>query len=524
MTDVSKATGAAAKTGTGAAAQAGTGAATVGSIYRSNWNPDKTALIFKDRTWTYAELDDAVRAHANYFKGLGISSGERVILNMPNSPEFLFTYLGVVRNAAVIVPVNPLLTMRELAYTVKDSGAKYLVIKDSVLAMHDFTKRQLTDELGVKVFVADEAFERNAAGAVRDDFDEVKDPGEISTFLYTSGTTGGPKAAMLMHSNLVSNAGQAEEFWHVTAADSFICVLPMFHVFAFTLCILLPLKTGGTIALLESFTPKGVIQTLVEKEISIFMGVPAMLMVITDAMKKDGVTFPKLRFAAYGGASTPLTLFNTLVELGLPPAEGFGLTEGSPAVLLNPAGKGRAMSCGVPVPGTECRIVDENDEDVPVGEVGELVFRGPNMMKGYYNRPEETAEALRGGWMHTGDIAKKDGDDYYYIVDRKKDVIIVSGLNVYPREVEEALFEHPLVAEAAVIGESDPSRGEVVVAYIVLKEGAGEIHHRELLRFLKPRVAQYKMPRRIHFIGALPRNSSGKVLKRMLREQSGQDD
>ncbi|MDR1796596.1 MAG: long-chain fatty acid--CoA ligase [Clostridiales Family XIII bacterium] len=491
----------------------------VGSIYKTVYAPDRAAIYFDGETITYEQVDDRVRAFANFFKALGVGKGDRVMLDFGNCPEFLYAYLGVVRCAGIIVPVNPMLTIGELEYIAKDCEARYLFIAEGPMASHKYTKEGLAGALGVQVVVYDTETAQAIDASARDDFDLITDSDELSTFLYTSGTTGGPKAAMLSHGNLISNAGQAEAFWYVDDKDSIMCVLPMFHVFAFTLCVLLPLKAGGTIALIESFTPKAVISVLLEKEVSIFMGVPAMLMVITEAMKKDGIRFPKLRIAAYGGASTPLALFNTLVELNIPPSEGFGLTEGSPAVLLNPAGKGRAMSCGMPISGVECRIVDENDQDLPVGEVGELLFRGPNMMKGYYNRPEETAEAMRGGWLHTGDLAKRDEDDYYYIVDRKKDIIIVSGLNVYPREIEEVLFKHPKIKEAAVIGVPDNLRGEAVVAYVVLKDPEETVHHRDILRWMKEQLALYKIPRRIEIIDALPRNSSGKILKRLLKEQ-----
>ena len=499
------------------------GFTSIGQIYKENYRADKPAIWFKDETITYGELDDHVIAYANFLKGVGVKQGDKVMLNMGNTPAFLYTYLGVVRNAAVIVPVNPMLTLPELTYIAKDSEAKFMVIAEAILGAAGLTAEAFGEALGVRVFVYNEAMAAEIAKAPREDFDYAENDETVSTFLYTSGTTGGPKAAMLMHKNLAGNAGQAQEFWYVDDRDTVMCVLPMFHVFAFTLCILLPLKAGCTICLIESFAPKTVIAELTEKKISIFMGVPTMLMVITDIMKKERLRFPNMRIAAYGGASTPLVLFNTLVELGLPPSEGFGLTEASPAVLLNPAGKGRALACGQPISGVECRIVDENDNDLPVGEVGELLFRGPNMMKGYYNRPEETAEALRGGWMHTGDLAKRDEDDYYYIVDRKKDMIIVSGLNVYPREVEELLYKHPRIKDAAVIGVPDDLRGESACAYVVLTEPdtpENPFHHRELLRWMKESLAAYKLPRRIVVVDDLPRNSTGKVLKRMLKEQA----
>ena len=495
----------------------------VGRIYKENYKADKPALWYKDQTVTYGELDDHVIAFANFLKSRGVQPGDKVILDMGNTPAFLYTYLGVVRNGAIIIPVNPMLTLPELAFIAKDSDASWLVTSGAVLNSHKLTAKEAAEALGVKALIWNEALEAEIENAPREDFDFAEDEETVSTFLYTSGTTGGPKAAMLMHKNLVGNARQAEEFWHVDDRDSFMCVLPMFHVFAFTLCVLLPLKAGCSISLIETFTPKGVISVLTEKDITVFMGVPAMLMLITDVMRKEGIRFPKLRIAAYGGASTPVVLYNALLELGLPPAEGFGLTEGSPAVLLNPVGESRALACGKPIPGVECRIVDENDGDLPIGEVGELLFRGPNMMKGYYNRPEETAETLRGGWMHTGDLAKRDEDDYYYIVDRKKDMIIVSGLNIYPREVEEALYKHPRVKDAAVVGMPDSLRGEAVLAYIVLKDPENPFYHKELLRWLSESLAAYKLPRRIVVLDDLPRNSTGKILKRVLKEQPPED-
>jgi long-chain acyl-CoA synthetase len=412
-----------------------------------------------------------------------------------------------------------MLTLNELIYIAQDSDAEYLMISEDVLASHKFTPEALATALGVRVIVSDQALAAEIASAPCEDFDLAESAETISTYLYTSGTTGSPKAAMLSHRNLAGNAGQVEEFWKIAASDLVMCVLPMFHVFAFTLCILSPLRAGGTISILETFSPKAVISEILEKGITVFMGVPAMLMVLTEIMKKDNIRFPNLRIAAYGGASTPLQLFNTMVELGIPPAEGFGLTEGSPAVLLNPLGKARALSCGVPITGVECRIVDENDNEVPIGEVGELIARGPNIMMGYYKRPEETAIALHNGWLHTGDLAKKDEDDYYYIVDRIKDMVIVSGLNVYPREIEEALYKHPDIRDAAVIGIPDKLRGEVVIAYVVLKEPGKNIHHKEILRWLRDYLAVYKLPRRIIVIDDLPRNSTGKILKRLLKEQ-----
>jgi long-chain acyl-CoA synthetase len=491
----------------------------VGSIYKNNFVPNRTALVFKDKTWTYAQFDDEVIAYANYFKGIGLKPGERVILDAPNCPEFIFTYLGVVRNAAVIVPVNPMFTLRELSFAAKDSGAKYIIIKDSVMKQHEYTKRQLADELGVKVFVIDDSFSAAALESPREDFDLATDPEMISTFLYTSGTTGTPKAAMLSHYNLTVNAAQTNTAFDAEETDRFILVLPLFHVLAFTCVTLMPLISGASIYILESFKPKEFIDVLIGKKITAFIGVPAMYVVLVNAGKQQ-LEFPHLRRVISGGAPLPLdTIAGMQESLGLEVVEGYGLTEASPACIFNPIhGVHKPGSVGLPFPLNDIRVVSEKGEDLPAGEAGELLVKGPNVMQGYYSRPEESAMAIVDGWLHTGDIAKKDEDGYYYIVDRIKDLIIVSGLNVYPREVEEALFEHPKVAEAAVVGEPDKLRGEMAVAYVVIKDGE-DIHHKELLRFLKARLAQYKIPRRINIIDALPRNSSGKVLKRMLKPQ-----
>ena len=488
----------------------------IGQIYKNTYAPDKTAIIFGEERVSYTQLDDRVRAFANFLKAKGVKRGDKVILDTGNSPEFIYVYLGAVRNAAIIVPVNPMLTAPELTYIAQDSEAGWLMIKEEVLQKHGYTEEMLAGELGVTVFVLNDALMAEIMASPRDDFDYVTDIHDISTFLYTSGTTGRPKAAMLSHSNLISNAWQTMIAFEVVHEDVFMCVLPMFHVLACTICVLLPMFVGGTIVILETFHPKTVVGSMLDNDVTLFTGVPAMYMVLIEAAKND-VTFPKLRLCASGGSSLPVDVLRKAIEAAhLPLVEGYGLTEASPATHFNPpSGVQKPGSVGPAFPEVEFMIGGENDEELPAGEVGELLLRGPNIMQGYYKKPEETAETLRNGWLHTGDLAKADEDGYVYIVDRKKDMIIVAGLNVYPREVEEALYEHPKVRDAAVVGEADALRGESVVAYVVLKEGE-TIHRKELLRWLKERLATYKIPRRIEFIEELPRNSSGKILKRML--------
>ncbi|GHU64037.1 long-chain-fatty-acid--CoA ligase [Clostridia bacterium] len=493
----------------------------VGQIYKNNYNADKAAILFKDERITYACLDDHVIAFANFLKGKGLEKGDKVILDAGNSPEFVYTYLGTVRNGAVIIPVNPMLTLTEMKFIAADAEAKYIVIHEGVLQKQGFTEETLGEALGVRVITLGEATLAEIAAAPRDDFDLITDSSEVSTFLYTSGTTGQPKAAMLSHANLIANAWQCNVGLETKVEDILMCVLPMFHVFAFTTCILQPLFRGGTSAVVEAFQPKLVISELLTKDVTIFLGVPAMYMVLVEAGKQN-IVFPKLYKCVCGGASLPVEIYRLVREINhLPIIEGYGLTEASPASAFNPPSRDpKPGSIGQVLADMEYIIADENDEEVPLGEVGELLLRGPNVMLGYYNNPEATAEALKGGWLHTGDLAKKDEDDYIFIVDRKKDMVCVAGLNVYPREVEEVLYKHPKIKDAAVIGVEDKLRGEAVIAYIVLKEGETVEHHKEIIRWLKTQLAAYKIPRRIEIVDDLPRNSTGKILKRLLKEQA----
>lgn len=491
----------------------------VGDIYKHNYNGNSIALKFKGSSVTYEQLDKTVIGYTNYLKELGIKAGERVILSCLNSPEFIYSYFGVVKNGAIIVPINLLLTMEEIAYLIKDSGAKFMIIHPLILQKAKLTKESIHNALGINVIVLDEEFQNNISEVSTKEFIDFTDENSISTFLYTSGTTGKQKAAMLTHKNLVFNAEQCYLGLTGRPDDMYMCVLPMFHVFAFTSCVLMPLWSGAAITILEAFQPKEVVESLVRDEITVFMGVPAMYVVLLGA-SKNNISFPKLRFAVSGGSALPVEIFRQAKEImKLPVVEGYGLTEASPAVCFNPPfGVQKEGSIGIPIPFVECKIVDENDMELPVGEVGELAVKGENVMLGYYKQEEETKKALLNGWLHTGDLAKKDEDGYIFIVDRKKDMVIVGGMNVYPREVEEVIYQYSKVKEAAVIGLSDKLRGEYVKAFVVLKDGE-ECTSKELLQYMKERLATYKLPREIEFVSSLPKNSAGKILKRVLKEQ-----
>ena len=491
----------------------------VGNIYKRNFDPEKIAINFKGESITYGEFDSVVRKYTSVLADSGVKKDDKVVLSCMNSPDFIYSYFGTVRNGAVIIPINLMLTMEEIAYIVKNSEAKFMIIQPIIMEKANLTKEALEGALGVKVIVLDDMFKAK----VKDASEAEEDPNipmeSLSTFLYTSGTTGKQKAAMLTHRNLVDNTEQCYLGIGAKPEDHFMCVLPMFHVFAFTACILIPLWAGATVTIIETFQPKEVIETLVKGKITVFMGVPAMYNVLLHGAREN-IEFPDLRLAISGGAALPVEIYRQSREiLNLPVIEGYGLTEASPGVAFNPYdGIQKEGSIGLPIPYVECKIFDEDDNEVEAGTVGELVVRGTNVMQGYYNDAEQTEAALRSGWLHTGDLAKKDEDGYIFIVDRKKDMIVVSGLNVYPREVEEVIYKHSKIKEVAVVGAEDKLRGEVAIAYVVLKDGE-ELHARELLRFLKEHLAAYKIPRNIEFVEELPKSSSGKILKRLLREK-----
>lgn len=491
----------------------------VGTIYKNVYKTEAAAIKFKDSTITYKQLDDIVTGYANYFKKIGLKAGERVVLSCTNSPEFIYSYFGVVRNGGIIVPINILLTMEEIAYLIKDSEAKMMIIHPLILQKAKITKETVQNALNTEVIVLDEQLKQSISELSKTGFEDFSERNAISTFLYTSGTTGKQKAAMLTHKNLVFNAEQCRIGLKSVPGDNYMCVLPMFHVFAFTACVLMPLWSGACITIIESFQPKEVVETLVKGKISVFMGVPAMYVVLLEA-GKNSIGFPELRLAVSGGAALPVEIFRqSKAILKLPIVEGYGLTEASPAVCFNPLdGVQKEGSIGLPLPYQQCKIVDENSNELPDGHVGELAVKGDNVMLGYFKQEEETRKTLVDGWLLTGDLAKKDRDGYIYIVDRKKDMVIVGGLNVYPREVEEVIYQYSKVKEAAVIGLEDKLRGEYVKAYVVLKEDE-ECTAKELLRYMKERLAIYKLPREIEFISSLPKNSTGKIMKRWLKEQ-----
>lgn len=491
----------------------------LGNIYKKEYDANSIAIKFKRNNITYEQLDKIVNQYSSLLMNLGVKTGERVLLSCPNSPEFIYSYLSVVKNAGIIVPINLQLTMEEIKYFINDSEANFMIIHPTVIQSLKHTKESLQELLGIKIIVLDEEFQRTLSEISPEVVEDFTDENAVSTFLYTSGTTGKQKAAMLTHKNLVTNAEQCRIAFHGTVNDNYMCVLPMFHVFGFTTCVLNPLSSGATVTIIEKFHPKEVVESLLNDEVTVFMGVPTMYVILLEACKNN-ITFPKLRLAVSGGAALPVEILRQAKEiLKLPIVEGYGLTEASPVVSFNPLdGIKKEGSIGLPLTNVKCKIVDDNDIELAVNEVGELILQGDNVMLGYFNKENETKETMKNGWLHTGDLAKIDEEGYIFIVDRKKDLIIAGGLNVYPREVEEVLYQYPKVKEAAVVGIDDKLRGEQVKAFIALKDGE-ECTSKEISSYLKEHLAGYKIPRKIEFISELPKNGSGKILKRMLKKQ-----
>ncbi len=479
-------------------------------IYHGNkQSANGIALSFYEQEVTYAELENNVENYARYLLQLGLKAGERVAIALSNCPEFIYAYLGITLAGGIAVPLNLLQTPRELAFMIHDSGSRFLVSNEVIgRAFSQLPAQAFT------TIILDEVCRREIGSALPAVFPEV-DSQDVCTFLYTTGTTGQPKAVMLTHANLIANVKDMDEVSDFDQEDNFLAVLPMFHSFGWATSVLLPLYLGCTITILDNFRPKEMLQVLSEKGITVFCGVPSMFSVLIKLRRQ--VTFPRLRYAFSGGDSISAEyLIDFEKKFETPIIEGYGLSEASPLVSLNPIhGVRKIKSVGLAFPSVEVKVVDEGDSELPAGEVGELIARGPNIMKGYYNREDETMLALRGEWLYTGDLAYKAHDGYLFIVGRKKELIITAGFNVYPREIEEMLEEHPAVKETAVVGVPHPVKGQVIKAYIILEDGCAA-DKLELFRFLKDRLALYKIPEVFVYKTELPRGASGKILKRML--------
>ena len=499
--------------------------------------PDRPAVIRGDAVLTYAQVNTLANQLAGALVGAGIEPGQRVALSCPNLELFPIAYYGILKAGAVVVPLNVLLKPREIAYHLQDSGASaYLCfggLPDLPMGEMGYEGFQQAPSCHTMVLLpADLAAPSPFPGVPTalefiagqpTEFDSVAtNADDTAVILYTSGTTGQPKGAELTHANMVLNARLCEQmFPPPDPYDVHLVTLPLFHSFGQTAQLNAGFYKQGTLVMLPRFTPDAALQLMKQHSVTLFAGVPTMYwaMLNTTVEGVDPSDLAKtLRVAISGGSAMPLEVLNGFQDrFGVQILEGYGLSETSPISNFNRADMPvKPGTVGPAVWGVSVRVVDADDNDVPTGEQGEIIIRGHNIMKGYLGRPEATAEALRGGWFHTGDVGTLDEDGYLAITDRVKDMIVRGGFNVYPREIEEVLMTHPAVSLVAVIGIPDDRLGEEVKAFVVLEAGA-EVGEAELVAWSKQQMADYKYPRVVEFLGELPMNATGKILKRELR-------
>jgi long-chain acyl-CoA synthetase len=476
-------------------------------------SPDALAVRLGEAELSYAGLDDRSARLAALLHAKGVEAGDRVGVMLPNVPEFPVAYYGVLRAGAIVVPMNVLLKRREIAFYLEDSGAKLL------LAWHGFAAEAeagAADAAAELVEVEPAALAATLAELEPAPNHAETDGDDTAVILYTSGTTGKPKGAELTHANLGRNAEvSSRTTCEISAGDVVLGSLPLFHSFGQTVAMNASLSVGACLTLVPKFDPGEALATIERDRVTHFYGVPTMFGALLHHPERERFDASTLRTCITGGASMPVEVLRGFEDaFGAVVLEGYGLSETSPVACSNhPDRERKAGSIGTPIEGVEMQVVDEDDKPVAQGEVGEIVIRGHNIMKGYWQRPEATAEAMRGGWFHSGDMARTDEDGYFFIVDRKKDLIIRGGYNVYPREVEEVLYEHPKIREAAVVGVPHDEWGEEIGAAVVLMEDE-ELSPEEVSAYVKERIAAYKYPRVVWFLDDLPKGPTGKILKR----------
>ncbi|MEM2098640.1 MAG: long-chain fatty acid--CoA ligase [Candidatus Bathyarchaeia archaeon] len=506
---------------------------------------DKVAIAYGESQITYSELNTLSKRFAVALYQLGVRRGDRVALFMPNTPQFVIAYFGVLKVGAVLTAISPLHKEREVEYQLRDSGAETIVTLDSLFPVVEAVwqrttlKRVIVTSLDDYATVASVPAAKPAVGANIYSFKELLlgsvdtnppalhiDPLEdLAVLQYTGGTTGTPKAAMLTHMNLVSNAVAFATWIRVSVAkETFLVALPLFHIYGMTTSMNAAVYLSAKMVLLPRFEPLKALEAIQQHRVTVFCGVPTMYTLLLASQELSKFDLTSIRVCISGASPLPPKVQQKFMEItGGLLVEGYGLTEASPVTHCGPIDKTthtvRVGSIGLPLPDTDARIVDleTGEKTLAPGETGELAVRGPQVMKGYWKRPEETALALRHGWLLTGDIARMDEYGYFYIIDRKKDLIKYKDYSVYPRELEDVLYEHPSVKLCAVVGKPDPTVGEFPKAFVVLKEGANATEA-EIMTFVNEKVASYKAIREVEFRNELPLSAAGKVLRRVLRD------
>jgi long-chain acyl-CoA synthetase len=495
-------------------------------------HPRRIAIVFGQKKINYHNLEEITNQLAAGILALGIKKQERVALFMDNCPEFVISYFAILKAGAVVVPINYMFKIEEAKFILEDSQAVCLITSRTYADMAEELRLRV-DSLRLVITTAKAKDEIMDFSRVRKtDITALNnissEPNDLAVILYTSGTTGHPKGAMLSHYNLVSNAIDSSSAIKVNYKDSFICILPLFHSFAATVCMNLPLLVGAKIVIMKSLRPfKRIIRAIRRNRVTIFTGIPSIYNILKEIKLPRLINTPLIklfnpvRICISGAAALPEeTFYGFERKFRVPLLEGYGLTEASPVVTLNPLrGKRKAGSIGIALAKRiELKIIDDKDKLLQSGEIGELLVKGPNVMQGYFRQKEASREVLKEDWLYTGDMAKFDTDGYVYIVGRKKEMVNVRGLNVYPREIEEILYQNPKIKEAAVIGIEDPHKGEVPKGFVVLKEGEAASEH-EIIQYLRERLAPYKIPKFIEFRNNLPKNNTGKILKRILVDE-----
>lgn len=487
---------------------------------RVKQSPDKHFLFSEadGRRFTYEGFGEAVQRAARMLAANGVGKGDAVSLLMPNSAEYIIAYFACWQLGAVAGPINSLLKSHEIAFVISDSEAKALLVHSEFLPTIDSIKDSLPNLRQVIQFddegVATREFHEGPATIQSD----VNGDSE-AIIIYTSGTTGKPKGCLLTHGNLIANARQISEWLGFNNEDRLLTIMPLFHMNAVSVTTMSALYAGGSTVVSPKFSASRFWKIISDYEVTSFGSVATMLSMLLHAYPEgvpQGLQTDQLRFAMCGSAPVPAEIlkgfeetFNCLV------IEGYGLSESTCRSTFNPPDKRRRPgSCGMPI-GNEMRVVDDDDQEVADGELGEIVLRGENILKGYYKNDEATATAFRNGWFHTGDVGYRDQDGFFYIVDRKTDMIIRGGENIYPREIDEVLYQHPAVAAAATIGVPDKLYGEEVAAFVVLKEGRA-VTEEDLIAFCRERLADFKCPKSVHLVEEIPKGPTGKLLKREL--------
>jgi long-chain acyl-CoA synthetase len=477
--------------------------------------PEKIALYWGESEYTYAAVFVQSRAVAAELTGsFGVKPGDRVALWLKNRPEFIPAVFGILGADAVLVPINNFLKPDEVNYILRDSGTDVLITEDE-LAAH--TPALLAARPQLKIFKV-ENFATLIPSSILHPPSSCSEK-DLAVIIYTSGTTGRPKGAMLSHGNLLHNVESCRLALETVDQDRMAVLLPLFHSYMLTVGIFLPLLVGGTMVLVKSLNqPRQVLQELCARQATVLPAIPPFYRTLVSSPAPVKLPF---RLCISGSAPLPVQVLKDFeAKHGIPLIEGYGLSEASPVVAKNPIhGVHKPGSIGRPIPHVEVSVQDDSGEMLGVGGIGEICVRGGNVMLGYWNNPEETAKAFRNGWLLTGDIGCRDADGYYYITDRKKDMLLVNGNNVYPREIEEIIYQFPGIKETAVIGVPDARKGEQPVAFVVEAEGQ-TVEEKALLQFVRGKLADYKVPKQVVFVPALPRNAAGKILKTSLRGQS----